>query len=178
MKPSALSEGAVKLRKVGAMYFECRFRRFDAFWEVAPNSVVDKTASSRILLCPKKRALNRPNALGCKTRAASAEPAASFKRARLLQSCFVRVADVYVSLCQEKTRTLRRALESAQDMQENPPWRRMCASRQGPCFRRTRHPCAVSGWESRHRRLSLCSLPVPKQFEGSLRSRLHRSVGH
>src|ERR1700679_395300 len=31
--------------------------------------------------------------------------------------------------------------------------------------------------ESRHRRLSLCSLPVPKQFEESLGSRLRRPAG-
>ncbi len=40
----------------------------------------------------------------------------------------------------------------------------------GSCLRRTRHPFTVSGQEGRHRRLSVCSLPVLKQSEGSLGS--------
>ena len=40
----------------------------------------------------------------------------------------------------------------------------------GSCLRRTGHPFTVSSPKGRHRRLSLCSLPVPKQLEGSLRS--------
>ena len=48
------------------------------------------------------------------------------------------------------------------------PAARTCASRRGSCLRRTGHPFTVSGLAGRHRRLSLCSLPVLKQFEGSL----------
>jgi len=40
-----------------------------------------------------------------------------------------------------------------------------CLSAGGPC--RTGHPFAVSGSKSRHRRLSWCSLPVPKQSVGA-----------
>ena len=37
--------------------------------------------------------------------------------------------------------------------------------------------CCLWPFEGLHRRLSLCSLPVPKQFEGSLGREFRRSVG-
>ena len=74
------------------------------------------------------------------------------------------------SLSRENTRLLTRARRSAQEsFQQNPQLARVPLG-SGSCLRRTRHPFAVSGPEGRHRRLSLCSLPVPKQFEGSLGS--------
>jgi hypothetical protein len=48
-----------------------------------------------------------------------------------------------------------------------------------PALRRTGHPFAASGREGRRKRLSWCSLPVPKQFVESLRrAGLLRSVGN
>ena len=54
---------------------------------------------------------------------------------------------------------------------------RLCLSAVGPCARRTGHPFAASSpWGSR-RRLSLGSLPVPKQYEVGLGSCLRRPAG-
>ncbi len=56
---------------------------------------------------------------------------------------------------------------------------RMCASRRGSCLSQNRTSIRCLRPCGRHRRLSLCSLPVPKQFEGSLLEfYLHRSVGY
>jgi len=86
-----------------------------------------------------------------------------------------RVADVYVSHChlckslsREKTILLTRATEE----RANTNTFRTHSSQLvplgvGSCLRRTGHLFAVSDPEGLHRRLSLCSLPVPKQFKGA-----------
>jgi hypothetical protein len=56
--------------------------------------------------------------------------------------------------------------------------RTVCLSASVPALGRARHPFVVSGFEGRHRRLSLCSLPAPKQTDGSLGSCLRRSARH
>src|SRR5258706_15622537 len=82
----------------------------------------------------------------------------------------VRVADVHVSHLSRKNRLLpTRATEE----RAKPNTFRTHSSQRvplggGSCLRRTGHPFAVSGFKGLHRRLSLCSLPVPKQSEGSL----------
>jgi hypothetical protein len=47
-------------------------------------------------------------------------------------------------------------------------------SADGPCSQQDRTSICSLGPEGRRRRLSLCSLPVPKHREGSLGSRLRR----
>jgi len=83
----------------------------------------------------------------------------------------VRIADIHVSLCQGKSTSLFFAL-----------WRARCSSVQELLLRTFASRLVVPALaepdihllsktpKSPHRRLSLCSLPVPKQFTESLRS--------
>src|SRR5229473_3403360 len=82
-----------------------------------------------------------------------------------------RVADIYVSHCQEKKQSPDARYGGTR---KTNAFRTHSSQRVplgvGSCLRRTRHLFTVSGPEGLHRRLSLCSLPVPKQSEGSLGS--------
>jgi hypothetical protein len=83
-----------------------------------------------------------------------------------LLSAHSRLADVYVSQSQEKKHeAYGRAPEGAHCVDQDSFTAHKCLSAGGP--RRTGHPFAVSGSKSRHRRLSWCSLPVPKQSVGA-----------
>ena len=80
------------------------------------------------------------------------------------------VADIHVShLSREKTVLLSAPMRSAQNRISSEPAARKCASRR--CFLLFAEPdihLLSRAPKGRHRRLSLCSLPVPKQTGGSL----------
>ena len=83
------------------------------------------------------------------------------------------------SLSREKSILLTRATEERARTTIARTPARICASRRWflPSQNRT-SICCLQLQGSRHRILSLCSLPVLKQSEGSLWSYLLRSVGH
>jgi hypothetical protein len=58
-------------------------------------------------------------------------------------------------------------LGSAQDADARTGSSHVCLSAGGSCSSQNRTSICCLGPEGRHRRLSLCSLPVPKQFEGA-----------
>jgi len=82
------------------------------------------------------------------------------------------VADVHVSQSQEqKTILLRRAAEKrARTGNARSAARSVCLSAGVPAFAEPDIHCLSQARMGRPRRLSLCSLPVPKQFEESLGS--------
>src|SRR5262245_62135302 len=73
-------------------------------------------------------------------------------------------ADIHVSLCQGENIVLPDALGRSALYHFQVSSSQVGASRRWFLLRRTGHPFAVSGLAGRHRRLSLCSLPVLKQF--------------
>ena len=91
-----------------------------------------------------------------------------------------RVTGIHVSLCQQKSTRFLGALERARNRSDQvstvTQW---CLSACGSCFLAEPDIHLLSETpKSPHRRLSLCSLPVPKQTEGSLWSCLRRSARH
>lgn len=83
------------------------------------------------------------------------------------------------STVKEKQRCSGRARESAQCVMTGHVVRTSASRLVVPALRRTGHPFAASGLYGHRRRLSECSLPVPKQLEESLGSAgLLRSVGN
>jgi hypothetical protein len=94
------------------------------------------------------------------------------------RSC-LRVAHVHVSLCQEEREISCSALgERARLPLPESPSSLVRLSAVVPAFAEPDIHSLSQVPADRHRRLSLCSLPVPKQFEGSLRRILRRSVGY
>jgi len=89
------------------------------------------------------------------------------------------ITGIHVSRLSRKKREMSvRAVESALLIWSGSPIAHVCLSADGSCIRcRTGHPFAAWAAESRRRRLSLCSLPVPKQSEESLGSCLRRPAG-
>jgi len=83
-----------------------------------------------------------------------------------------RIADIHVSHCQEKKQfSLRAQGRSAlKPTYSEPAARNVCLSAVVPAFAEPDIHLLSRAPQGRHRRLSLCSLPVPKQLEGSLRS--------
>jgi hypothetical protein len=87
------------------------------------------------------------------------------------RSVYYRIADIHVSQSQEKsTRCLWRALESAHSSLFRMSPAQLCLSAVGSCHAEPDIHLLSQAPRSRHRRLSLCSLPVPKQFVESLES--------
>jgi hypothetical protein len=91
-----------------------------------------------------------------------------------------RMTGLHVSqLSREKQEFSGRALESALLVRSGSAATHVCLSAEGCCI--LAEPdihLLPQAPKSRRRRLSLCSLPVPKQFEESLGSCLLRPAGH
>jgi len=83
-----------------------------------------------------------------------------------------RLADIHVSLCQEKTDLSQRALRRSAHCRtcQNPQPAGVASRRLVPALAEPDIHSLSRAGEGRHRRLSLCSLPVLKQFEESLGS--------
>src|SRR6516164_1630892 len=84
-------------------------------------------------------------------------------------SCFAE-PDIHVSLLSRKNGFSWRARESARIAVGNAHSSHLCLSAVGSCFAEPDIHSLSRAREGCHRRLSLCSLPVLKQSEGSLRS--------
>jgi hypothetical protein len=83
------------------------------------------------------------------------------------------------SLSREKHESSVRALESALLVRSGAAPAHVCLSAGGSCILQNRTSiCCLRLRKSRRRRLSLDSLPVPKQFEESHGSRLRRPAGN
>ena len=88
----------------------------------------------------------------------------------MFHNSHVRHADFHVSLCQVDAHFSWRARESAHILGFRTHSSHGCLSARVPAFAEPDIHSLSQATQGRHRRLSLCSLPVPKQFGESLGS--------
>jgi hypothetical protein len=90
-----------------------------------------------------------------------------------------RITGFHVSLCQQKTRVCCARFGERVSNPIRSCRCALCLSGVGSCFRAEPDIHLLpQAPKSRRRRLSLCSLPVPKQTEESLGSRFRRPAGN